>query len=365
MNQRLSRGIAVFSVLAALAAPPLSARFDSASASVERKAGFRLGFSLSGGLLGIDGGDFNRFIRDSRRWAADANAAAGRTLYALDWREMKTMPDFRGEVFARFGRYFGVGLGVEYIRRTHPGAITFAEDDSFTTNYLSYYFVTTKTEEATWRYSQSLTVVPITLQLTGYLPLGRRGEAFLSAGPGLYLGKWKSTLDVSETSVNNLDWFWNDGTAWPPSFRSSEEYAGTHVQEATCRTVGFQIGAGFAFALSDRLSLFGEAAYRMANFKKWSGTGHRDDTERAEYGWTNQAEPTVIEDSESESWSGDAWAYEEDWPDLAGRYYLAYGVFESQPGTGYGTNVRRAEIDLKGLSLRFGIRIAFVLGRGR
>lgn len=365
MIQRLSRGIAVFSVLAALAAPSLSAQPVSVSSSAGRGSGIRLGFSLSGGLLGIDGGDFNRFIRDSRSWAADANAAAGRTLYSLDWKEMKTMPDFRGEVFARFGRHFGVGLGVEYIRRTNPGTIAFAEDDSFTTNYLSYYFVTTKTEEASWRYSQTLTVVPITLQLTGYLPLGRRGEAFLSAGPGLYLGKWKSTLDLSKTSVDNLDWFWNDGTAWPPSFRSSEEYAETNVQEATCNAVGFQIGAGFSYALSDRLSLFGEASYRMVNFKKWNGTGRLDYTERAEYGWTDQAEPTVIEDSGSESWSGDAWAYEEDWPDLAGRYYLTYGVFESQPGTAYGTNVRRAEINLNGFAVRFGIRMTFVLGRGR
>ena len=275
------------------------------------------------------------------------------------------MPDLRGEIFARFGRFFGLNLGVEYIRRTNPGTIAFAEDDSFTARYLSYYFVTAKTAEASRRFSQTLSVVPLTLHLTGYLPLGRRGEAFLSAGPGLYLGKWKNVLDLSEETVYRLDWFRNDGTAWPPSFRSSERYSETNVQEATCRAVGFQIGAGFAFALSGRFSLFGEASYRTVNFKNWKGTGRLDYVERAEFGWTDEDEPTVIEDAGSGSWSGDAWSYEKDGQDPAGGSYLDYGVFEFQPGAACGANVRKTKINLNGPAVRFGIRITLAVGRGR
>jgi len=255
-------------------------------------------------------------------------------------------------------------VGVEYLRKTNPGTITFAKDDSLTTQYLSYYFVTTKTSETSRQFSQALTVVPITLNFYGYLPLGRRGEAYLNAGPGLYLGRWKSTLDLTEKSIYNLDWYRNDGSEWPPSFHSTEKVQETDVQEATCNAVGFHFGAGFAFALSPRFTLFGEASYRLVNFKNWKGTGRSNYTDKTEYGWTDAAEPSVHEDTGSDNWSGQGWYYDEEWPGLANRFYSRYGVFENEPDETYGTNVRQAEININGLAVRVGVRITFTVGRG-
>lgn len=322
----------------------------------------RFGFSVSGGGARIEGGDFNRAIRDANRWTADSETG-GEIAAAIYWKQMKTMPNVRGEIFARFGRFFGLSLGVEYLHQTNAGRRSETAEISDTIlldDTLAVYALSMSAKD---RYPQDLTVVPITLQLTGYLPLGRRGEAYVTAGPGLYLGTLRLTTAARLSINSTLDLFSADGRD-RLLFRH-ENYTGieTEVQEAKGAAAGFQAGAGFAYALSGHVSLFGEALYRRANIRNWKGSADLDYFLRMTSAMTG-GDVSVREMSEHESWDGDLWAYEN--PSFSDdRSYLAYGIQEQPPDAAYYRNVRKAEININGPVVRFGIRLTFGSGRGR
>ncbi len=353
MKKALARGAVVLALLTGLAVGPAAA------------SEIRFGFSLSGGLGNINGGDFNRMIRDQNAFVADYNDEY-EDQYSIDWKEMKWLPKFGGEFNLRFGPNFGIGLGVEYIKKTNPGMINQAYEESFTDYGLGYYEKFSQSYDSTTEISQALTVIPITLSLYGFLPLGPRAEAYVRAGAGYYLGRLAADESGAAEMVYNDNYYWNDGTPWPPHYHVKLEGSDAQSWEATCNTVGFHFGAGFNFNVSSNIALFGEAFYRLVNFKDWQGSLTQDAEIRFYEGWTNSTTPdnlTLIDSlSYDDSFDGQLWYLEDVWTDLATGAYGMYGMYESgdEPEENTWTeNVRPAEINLNGFTFRVGIRIFF------
>ncbi|MHB8056250.1 MAG: LSm family protein [Candidatus Aminicenantales bacterium] len=335
--------------------------------SAPQNNGIKLGFSLSGGLGMINGGDYNSYIRDWNAYCADYNDYYGGDYYSIDWKEAKSMMDFKGEILARFGKNFGIGLGVEFLRKANPGNIALDFEESTRYTYASYYIDFSDYENATWVYDQTLSVIPITLNLYYYIPLARLGEFYVNVGPGYYMGTLKSNLDYSDRWGYYNEYHWNDGDLWPPHYKSDSQQTETDMIDATCNTIGFHFGAGFNYNISDNIALFGEAFYRLANFKNWTGTAGYDYNYQRDYGWwTGSAWSThyISTSSSDDTWQGDLWYYEFH-NSTFDADYSELGLYEDRPDSSSGSNIRKGEININGFAFRVGIKFFFGLGGGR
>ncbi|MBN1938167.1 MAG: hypothetical protein JW843_01175 [Candidatus Aminicenantes bacterium] len=354
----------------AVSAPAPPPRYADQPVAPRNGAGnITFGFSLSGGMSNINGGDFNEYIVSQNNWYYDMNDYFGEDVFAVDWKEMKWMSQFGGELFARFGKHFGLGLGVEYIKKSNPGSIDASMSDSETDYSPSgYYIVYDNFMSQGVTISQTLSAVPITLSFYGFLPLGPRAEAYVKAGVGYYLGKLTSDWTITFNSEYSQVYYWDSGTLYPPHWFEFAEGTDVYLTETTCNTLGFHFGAGFNFNVSNNIALFGEAFYRMANFKDWQGTETWDWDYQEHWGWSNSASPDPgdlpgsFTDSASDDYSGKLWSFEDIWDYLDTGTYLSYGLYEAgdEPDENAWTkNVRPTEINLNGFTFKAGIKIFF------
>jgi len=346
--------------------PPTPRYVDEAYAP--QKNGIKLGFSLSGGLGMINGGDFNAYIRDTNAYYTGINDYYDADYYTVDWKEMKSMTNFRGEVFARFGKNFGVGLGVEYIKKSNPGNLAYDDEGLETYDFSWYYIDLSWYDHETWVWDQTLSVIPITLNLYYYIPVGQMGEAYINVGPGYYLGTLKSNLDYSGEWGYYDEYHWADGDLWPPHYKSDSVESENDYLDATCNTIGFHFGAGFNFNLGNNIALFGEALYRLANFKEWKGNAGYDYNYERNYGWWSGSAWTshyVYESESDDTWDGDLWYY--DWhSSTLDEDFAEVGLYEEEPDeSSYVQNVRHAEININGFAFRVGVKFFFDLGGRR
>jgi hypothetical protein len=332
-----------------------------------KSGGLRLGFNLGGGMNNINGGDFNQAIRDYNSNYNDINEYNGETNYTVDWKEMKWLTSFRGEIFARIGEYFGVGLGVEYMKKSNPGTIGYLYDYAYQYQYASYYNNYSISDNQTAVWDQSISVIPLTLNLYGFFPLGDKIDLYANLGPGYYLGTAETTQTVDETWVEKNTFYYNSGTIWPPHYYDREIYNYNFQSKATCNTIGFHFGVGLNYKLSPLITLYGEAFYRSAKFDDWQGDASYDSTLREDWGWTNSADgpgPSTSTTTANDSWSGKLWYYEEYDSDLKTKYYGRYFIYEAggEPETdSYTKNIRPAAFNINGFSFRVGIKIGFDL----
>ena len=312
----------------------------------------------------INGGDFNTYIRDWNRYVTDENRSWDEEYYTIDWKEMKSMPDFKGEIFARFGRNFGLGLGVETIKKSNPGTI--ANEYAFTSryDYPTYYVERAWHENLEMAVDQTLSVIPLTLGLYYFLPLGPQGDIYFNAGAGVYLGTLKSNLDWSAQWGSYEEFHLPDGSLYPPHIKSDSKSTQNDYYEATCNAVGFHFGAGAQFPLTGSITVFGEALYRLVNFKDWEGTAGYESTYHRDYGWWTGSEwyTHVIVDSEgADEWAGGLW-YSEEQSLAIDAAYSDVGLYKEKPmETSWRDNIRPAEINLNGFVFRVGIKIFFGL----
>ncbi len=351
MKKSLGRGLAILALTAGLAGGSLAA------------SDVRFGFSLSGGIGNINGGDFNLMIRDQNAFVADYNDEI-MDEYWIDWKEMKWLPKFGGDLYARFGRYFGVGLGVEYIKKTNPGSMGVEYEDSMTEYHTGYYTVYSETYSTITTISQTLTVIPITLSFYGFLPVGPRAEAYVRAGAGYYLGKLASDQSDVGEMIYHENYYLNSGSPYPPHYHAKIAGSGSETWEATCNAFGAHFGAGFNFDVSNNLALFAEAFYRMVNFKDWRGSLTGGSDVRFYAGWTNATDasnlPQIDSISYDDAFDGGLWFFEDIWESLATGAYGQYGMYEDAPEEdGWTDNVRPFELNLNGFTFKVGIKISF------
>jgi len=353
------------------AAVPTYAYSQRMEMSRPKHGGLQLGFNLGGGMSNIDGGDFNKVIRDTNSFAADYNDYWSQYYtndhYTVDWKEMKWLANFRAEIFLRIGRYFGIGLGAEYMKKSNTGSILYSYSDSYTNSYSFYYVNHLDTDNETISINSSVTVIPLTLNIYGFLPVGEKIDLYVNVGPEYDLGSWEETYKRDETQIWKDVYYLNSGALWPDHYYDRYITNYTEPGKATCNALGFHFGAGVNFKLSSAISLYAEAFYRTAKFNNWQGDASFTWTGKEDYGWVANPDgpgPLTLNGTDSGAWTGKLWYYEDYISYLNTKYYGHYDMYK--PGDepvvdNWTKNVRPAEFNLNGFSLRIGIKIGFDL----
>ena len=265
-------------------------------------------FSLkfSGGLGSTAGGDFNAFADGLNSLAADLVPFLGLTktgeLENPNWGI-----DFEGELVFSLSRNFGVGLGAGYHKRSKETSLKMALEPLSSVSL-------------TWE--PELTIIPMNLSGYYFFPIGSKMNAFLKAGIGYCVAKVYLKLREEYTSFLGLE-------GW-----DEDEF------EAKNSGFGFQGGLGIEYNLTGTISLFAEGMGRYLKITGW------------------ELEGTTTNASGVIKGSGTLW-YLEEFFEANGKYYPGLQISEQKPTYPAYRNVREAEVDFSGFSLRVGIKIRF------
>jgi len=347
MSKRILKGFVVLALISVLAAASFAAG--------QQKSGIQVGFKLRGGLNTINGGDFNMMIKGFNNYYPDLNDYYGEDRYKVDWKEMKWLMNFQGEFYLRIMNYFGIGLGFEYITKKNPGTITYNWTRN-TRSYYSYYYIDyADSTKDTMTYEHTATVIPITLNLYGFFPLGSMGDIYITLGPGYYLGTFEQDYTIKEDYDDLDNYYYTNGRYWD-TWKNKGTYNYQNNYKATSNVVGFHIGAGFNFNLMKGVAFFGEALYRTANFKDWQGDYSYEWTDTYQYGWASTGYMNQT-DRDDDQYSGGLWYYDYTSPSTR-KTYPRLTFFEDEPDPFSSVkNIRKGEININGIVLAVGIRI--------
>jgi len=211
--------------------------------------------------------------------------------------------DFSGEIIINPIPELGIALGAGYMQVSKESSVK-----------VSNFF---GSEEIT--VNPKISVIPITLGIYFTPPLAPGVNLVLSAGAGYYIGKMSWDREVS-------------------GFLS--EF--TDTWKTTKGTIGFQGSLGFEFAFSPKVAFVIEGCGQYAKLKDLSG-----DFKRAGTGILGPFE-----------WGGEYtwWYYEYRYNT---EYYPRLSFNEEEPDEPLYRNVRKAEIDLSGFSVKAGFRFRF------
>lgn len=351
----------------AVAAAPTYAYTEREETPRTKSGGVQLGFNLGGGMSNINGGDFNQAIRGWNSLYTDLNDYYDKTYYTVDWKELKWLTNFRGEIFARIGKYFGVGLGVEFMKKSNPGTIVYNYDNTQKFQWTTYYTNVVIADDQTSTWDQSISVIPLTLNLYGYFPLSDKIDLFANLGPGYYLGTAETTRKIDETYIEKGTDYYNNGNLYPPHYYDKQIYNYNYQGKVTCNAIGFHFGAGLNYKLTSLITLYGEAFYRTAKFDEWEGTGSYDSTLKRNWGSVTNPDgpgPNNSTTTSDDTWTGKVWYYDYHDSDLNTKLYGRYFLYEpgDEPDTSASIkNVRPASFNINGFSFRAGIKIGFNL----
>jgi len=259
-------------------------------------------FSLNLGAAASGDGDIGPFVGGFEDYARDLADLLGLQKSSdIEWTKWGRA--LGGEVILGFSPRVRLGLGI--------GLISKARDNRAELG--PYPLIEGKLDFG-------LSVVPMTL--TGYLffPVSEKSQIYIKGGPSFYWGRFR--YDVT-TIVQGVE----------------SRFEG----EIRDGAPGFQGGLGIEAVLSDRLTLFAEAAGRYVKSGDWIG----DETEL-----TEQVKSAPVWYAE-EAYGGGAL--------FTGRYYPSIVVADDSPQSSRLKNVRRFETNFSGVQIQVGIRIGFDL----
>lgn len=265
----------------------------------------KFNLKISGGYGTTTTGDVQAMTDGINDLLADAAALGGFTV--TDTLEnVKWGSEFEGEFVFNFSKKFGVGLGVEYIRRTNDslGAIEFGALTRLSLSWEPVY-----------------TATPI--KLSGYyrLPFGSNMNAYLKAGVGYYSAKIAYTIRNEEELLGIVVYEQQDG-------------------EAKDNGLGFHGGLGWEMRVAQNVAFFVEGTGRYVNLKDWD------------------VENTTTSSSGKHFETGKFWHAEEYNPE-SGKFYASLFLFKEEPDDPGLRNARKAEISLSGLTMKLGVKVSF------
>ena len=312
---------------------------------------------LGGGLNNISGGDFNGMIKDWNEAYKDYDDYFLTADYSADWKEFRWLQNLKGEILFNLSPSFSMGLGVEYLIKKNKGNLTSDYEDSETFDESGYYYNVFIEANDLWEPEYKLSAIPITFNVYFFIPISSIGEVFITGGVGFYFGRLEYNEPYEYIEEYLEDYYGDDDTYWY-SLIDNYSYTGTYIYEAKCNQIGFHGGIGFDIKLFTNISLVVESNYRYVNFKNWEGSGSDNWSWDWEYGWSDLG-LDYMSGSESESWEGKIWYWEYNDSDTAKQYKRIFLLEEEPEVSGEIKNVRQAEINLNGFSLRLGIRFSF------
>jgi hypothetical protein len=267
--------------------------------------GIGLSVKLSGGLSYFGSGDIDRGTMGIFDSTADVLSSAG---YTLDKRSdpFHAGVDVSGDLIYFIKPRIGIGLGVGYIHATVKNLLIVTGKELPTEEQISS--------------SPKINAVPIRLGLFFKFPIRRLFSLSLSGGPSLYLIEYSYALDTE----------WEDMTSV--------------FHQATAKSLGFHGEIGLGVNLNRRVVFFIEGQGRYAKISNFEG---EEKTKELVF---YKEEKYVGYDYVITEEKGKLY-YMED-----GQYpYLA--IREEEP-SGF-KNMRKATLDLSGISLRAGLIIKF------
>ncbi len=157
----------------------------------------------------------------------------------------------------------------------------------------------------TYAYGMKMSAIPVRLGVCYSLPVSSRIRIFLNGGVGYYFAKWSESIDWMASTID---------------------------QEAKASGIGFHGGLGFEFKLVSRFALVLEGQGRYAKIGEFKG-------------------------KTLDSIEGTLYYYEN--PSM-GNWYPKVGIVDIDGFMPVGVrNLRKAEVDFSGFTLRAGIKIAF------
>ena len=269
----------------------------------------RFSFKLAGGYGTISTGDLNTIINSIDSSFRDLVGVTA--LFIEDEQEnLNSGPDFEGEFIINLTEKVGIGIGSGYIHRRK------SSEAGFIFGSLLGFNAALESMGA---------AIPVKISAYYFLPIKSRMNLYLKGGIGYYFGK------LTYDSKLNADIFIFALPSWERSVDMKDN------------TIGLNGGIGFEYDVAKNIGLFVEGAARYAKLKDWKG-----DEIFTDY------------DGQTEKTSGTLW-YCETLDDQTGKYYPSFKVSKNKPSSEEGPykNIRKAEIDFSGFSLRLGLRIKF------
>jgi len=314
---------------------------------------------LSGGLSNILGGDLNGMIKDWNEAYEDYDEFFTTSSFSADWKQFRLIQNLKGEILFNLSPSFSIGLGVEYLTKKNKGALTFSNEDMGTVYEAGYFYDAFFEENDNWEPEHKLTAIPVSLNAYLFIPVASQAELFITGGVSYYFGK----LEYNEAYQYDLDlqadYYLDDGTYLYTLEYDNYSEEGTIIYEAESKKIGFQAGIGFDVMLHSNISLVVEGNYRYVNFNDWNGNGEEEWSWNEQWKWSDEVDIHFDNDSGSESWNQKIWYWEFDDSDTEKQYKRIFLLDEKPVANTEIKNVRQAEINLNGFSLRAGIKISF------
>lgn len=265
-------------------------------------AGVSFGLKLSGGMGYLSVGDLNASFQGWNDYFEDAWFGIEGGVEG-EYQLLRWGYDFSGEIIINPIPALGIALGAGYLQVSKGSTVEvsmFLSSEDITVN-------------------PKISAIPITLGLYFTPSLGSGVNLVLSAGAGYYIGQMSWEREVSG--------FFSDFTdTW----------------KTTKGTLGFQGSLGFEFAFSPQIAFVIEGCGRYAKLKDLTGDFKRAGTDiLGPFEWGGEYTMWYYEYSENT------------------EYYPRIYFFEEEPDNPNYRNVRKAEIDLSGFSLKAGFRFRF------
>jgi hypothetical protein len=260
-------------------------------------------FKLLGGMTWVQGDDYNKGIAGT--WQLLRNTSPTVT---GNYRGFKNAPSFQAEIVTHWGRRIAVGLGGGYFQISNSDLVTSAgttADTSFTTN------TTIKPQ---------LSVIPFYLNVYYKIQVTPAVGLHVFAGPAFQIVQFSYQRQTTSTlnSLTELETF-----------------------KAASPSLGYQGGASLTVRIARGLALVVDGFYRHGHASNFSGN------------WLlSSSSATGLVNKSSSTYAFWYYAY------APGASYPLIGFFDTTGPTGDGiSGVRKADINLSGLTLTAGLRI--------
>jgi hypothetical protein len=312
-------------------------------------------FSLKvySGWSWIDGGDLNASISGWRHYYQDRHQLNDRFTFSYDLAEMHGADEAGGEVIIRFTPRWSVGLGAAFLRQRRTGKIsTTLITGEYSPLSPSQWIQTYLIEESSQFPLFIRETIPITLTLGYSVPLGETYELNLGIGAGVYL----SSLSYEEEYSYRLE-YTEDRHAGDSLVRYADWYdtSGRYTENTTSKAVGLHGKLGLDVRLTSFLFLSIEVLGRWVAAKNWEG--NKSDAYEWWHTWGLWGS---YSDSgkEEESYDGKLWRVDVR-SDQTGNTYPRLVFSAEEPVSSSYTNVRPANINLSGFSIRVGLGLRF------
>jgi opacity protein-like surface antigen len=277
------------------------------------RAQSKFSIKLTGGYGTMVTGDINAVLEGQEDLLSYHASLTGATKEG-EFRKLNRGFEYEGEFILNLTEYFGLGIGVSYIQRGETSKVIYELEDH------GYFLIT---------FSPRPEIKAIPIKLTAYYfhPITSRLDLYLNGGIGYYIGKINYRQEEQQIISS---------PGLIADIKSETEI------KAEDNALGFHGGIGFEYDVIKNFAFFAEGTGRYAKLKDWKGDEKHTAT---------LVTPRIF--------SGILWFYEGLHGGDSMKYYPVLVVRKEKPVHSNLRNIRKAEGNFSGFSLRIGFEVKF------